>query len=67
MTLGKNNPIIRPSQMAGITVESLLFEGGVCIHGKHILLVFQDMMITLLHTFLAYICWDVPASIKVHG
>ena len=55
MMQSKNNPIIRPSHMAGITVESLLFEGGVCIHGKHILLVFEDMMITLLLTFLAYI------------
>lgn len=49
---GKNNPIIRPSHMAGCTVESLLFEGGVCIHGKHILMVCEDMMITLLHTFI---------------
>ena len=64
---GKNNPIIRPSHKAGCSVESLLFEGGVCILGKHILLVFEDMMFTLLHTFLAYICWDIPASIKVHG
>lgn len=34
MTQGKTYPIIRPSHMAGCTVESLLLEGGVCIHGN---------------------------------